>query len=337
MLLRKGGDIQGIIAGEIKPFPIQFQIGYKRWQGPSLRTLMLHRYAFLGNEHDSYWGALERHLEKLLETGEAEAVLLRDFELHQPPHTLQFHGLPGPCKYRTGIVQEHWFVENKEGLTGHKRRHPSFWKHVRNARDRISNHCNEGAQIRCYLKAEELDVLLKHTEWVALRTWQRRLGGPDFTSDEVRDRFGHFASRGLLRARILYIGNKPGAFLHGLEYVGNFYAEVMGYDPAHSGLGVGTYLTGRLLENIFEEGIDGFVDFGVGNSEAKRRFCDNYFKTKDLFLVAPQAHLMALNSMRVASLGLHFVLKKALSKSGLYHKVRSAWRSGAGTKRVGSK
>lgn len=127
---------------------------------------------------------------------------------------------------------------------------------------------------------------------------------------------------------MLYLAGEQAAFSHGVDNAGNFYAEVMGYDPAYKELGVGTYLTGEVLARLLGDGRDGFIDFGVGNSEAKRRFCDTFFRAADRFLVAPTPRLMALNTLRVASLSVHLALKKALSRGGLFHKVRSAWRYG---------
>jgi len=57
-VMKRNGRPETIVAGEIKPLPIQFQIGYKRWQGPSLRTLFIHRYGIMGPQNEKFWSNL---------------------------------------------------------------------------------------------------------------------------------------------------------------------------------------------------------------------------------------------------------------------------------------
>lgn len=322
------GEPPVIVAGEICSRPIEFQLGYKRWRGPALKTLVIPRRGILGRASKEFWGALERELESTLLRGEVEAVLLRGFDPSGPVGGLSLAGVPSLCRLRTSITQEHWFVRAAGGFPTHKSRHKSFWHNVNNRRNRIQNRFGQGVLLRSYEQPGQLEDLLDQTETVARTTWQRRLGGQGFTSNEVRERYSHFLARGLLRAWVLQLDGRPAAFFQGLGYKGDFFAEVMGYDPTYSELGVGTYLTGLVLGSLLRENPDGLVDFGVGNSEAKSRFCDGFFWAADLFLVAPTPRLMALNTMRVAFLKAHLGLKKALSKGGLYHKVRSAWRYG---------
>ncbi len=319
-----------IVVGEKRLMPFQFQLGYKRWTGPSLNTLYIHRYGILGDMSSEIWEALERHLEDLLLRGEFEAVLMRDFEPSLPPHTLVFPRLPGPCKMKTSLLQEHWLLDARGGLTSHKARHKAFWHNVKNRGNRILRSFGNKVEIQEYLSIQDLDELLHRTEDISCKTWQRRLGGLDFHSLEMRERYRYMMEKGLFRGRVLTLEEKPASFFHGIEYGGNFFAEVMGYDPVFSNLGVGTYLTGKGIEAFLLEDTGGWMDFGVGNSEAKIHFCDRFFWAADRFLVAPGPRLAALNALRVAFLTAHMALKKALSKGGLYHKIRSAWRYGLG-------
>ncbi len=105
-----------ILAGEIRRMPIQFQIGYKRWKGPPLKTLSIQRYGVMGWPDEAVWQAVRDHLEELLIQKEIEAVFLRGFDVNQAPHTLSFPRLPVTCTYGTKLVQEHWLVESPEGL-----------------------------------------------------------------------------------------------------------------------------------------------------------------------------------------------------------------------------
>jgi len=316
------------MAGEIKSLSIQFQIGYKRWYGPALKTFYLHRQGILGKPKDQDWARLEEHLQDLLAGKEVDAVLLRDFEPVEPPHTLGFPRLPFACKQKRTIWQEHWVLEGYGGLQAHRARHKAFWHNVKNRGNRLKRRFGENWSVETFNKPDQLSRVLGDTESVARKTWQRRLGGESFHSPELAARYHHLLKRGLLEARILYVEGRPAAFLHGVAYKGNFFAEVTGYDPAYTDFGPGTYLTGELIKEFLGREKGGFMDWGVGNSETKVKFCDRFYRAADRYMVAPTPRLMALNTARAACLAMHLFLKKALKKGGLYHRVRSMWRHG---------
>jgi len=328
-LIKQNGCSKAIVAGEIKFLPIQFQIGYKRWQGPSLKTLFINRYGVLGENDESLWSILEPYFEDILIKGEVEAVLLRDFDLNSAVHKLKFSTLPAPCKYKINIIQEHWFIKNEKALFGHRKKHKKFWRHFNNYSNRIKRRLGEEPKILNYRKSEDLKILLKHTEEVSIKTWQRKFSNLEFLSNYIRDRYFHFLERGLMNAYLLYAEGIPVAFFHGIEYKGKFYGEVMGYDPNYHEEGVGTFLLGKVLEDQLSNSEKVYlIDFGAGNSEAKRHLCNLFYSIKDNYLVAPKLKFMALNTLRVIFLSIHISTKKMLANIGLYHKIRSAWRYG---------
>jgi len=326
-LIKQNGCSKAIVAGEIKFLPIQFQIGYKRWQGPSLKTLFINRYGVLGENDESLWSILEPYFEDILIKGEVEAVLLRDFDLNSAVHKLKFSTLPAPCKYKTNIIQEHWFIDSNR-LIEHKRNHKDFWKNVKKRGNKIYFRWREIPNIIKNCGNDlELNSFINYTEQISKNTWQRKFSGINFAADDVKKRYKHFLERGLLNLYVLFLKEKPLSFLHGIKYYKKFYAEVMGYDYNYKEEGLGTYFTGKVIEELINSGIS-FFDWGVGNSEAKRRFCDSFLTVKDCFLVAPKLKFMALNTLRVIFLSIHISSKKMLANIGLYHKIRSAWRYG---------
>lgn len=314
-----------IIAGELKQMPMQFQIGYKRWNSAPIKTLYINRYGVLGNANEIIWQLLGSYIEKILTQKQVEAVLLRDFDINSYVHKLKFSKLPFPCKFKTKLIQEHWFVETFKGLGIHKSCHRSFWKHVRNLRNRIFKGNEKDAKICLFSEEYDIDTILKHTEQVAKNTWQRRLGGTLYNSNGVKKNYSYWADRELLRAYIFYINEQPTAFSHGLEYAGKFYWQVMGYDSKYKTFGLGTYLTACLIEDCIKKGLHS-IDCGVGNSEAKRLFCDSFFRSADCFIIASTPKLIILNIMRVIILKIHLGLKSAFVKGGLYKTIRSIWR-----------
>jgi hypothetical protein len=264
------------MAGEIKSLSIQFQIGYKRWYGPALKTFYLHRQGILGKPKDQDWVHLEEHLQDLLAGKEVDAVLLRDFEPVEPPHTLGFPRLPFACKQKRTIWQEHWVLEGYGGLKAHRDRHKAFWHNVKNRANRLKRRFGENWSVETFNKPDQLSRVLGDTESVARKTWQRRLGGESFHSPELAARYHHLLKRGLLEARILYVEGRPAAFLHGVAYKGNFFAEVTGYDPAYTDFGPGTYLTGELLKEFLGRVQGGFMDWGWATPRPKSSFATDF-------------------------------------------------------------
>lgn len=322
-----------IIAGEIESVPIRANFGYKYWKGPSLKTLVIKRYGILGDADIGIWNEVEEHIRALLTRGEIEAATFQGFDASKAPSTLSFHGLPQPCRYRIDFFQEHWLVDSPDGLGAHKSRHRNFWQNFRRSRNKIRRRFGERVQIVSYVTSGDLSRILTDTEDVAQKTWQRKLGWQTlpFTSQEVRNRYEYLLERGLLRANLVYLDGKPAAFFNGIEYLGQFYWEVTGYDPQYSDLGIGTFLTGHFIEEHLKAGDSlGFIDCGVGNSEAKTHFCDRFFLAAERYLVAPRVRLMKLNTLRAAILKSHLILKQVSGRVGLYHKIRSAWRYGLG-------
>jgi hypothetical protein len=180
---------------------------------------------------------------------------------------------------------------------------------VKNHGSRIRRKYEEEPLVKCFQDQNELDILINHTEQISKKTWQRKIGGKEFTSQEIKDRYLHFIIRGLLKVYMLRIQDKSVSFLHGICYKNKFFVETIGYDPDYKKYSIGSYLTGKVIE-LYHNGRYSIMDWGVGNSDAKKLFCDIFTTVKDRYLVAPKLKLMALNTIRVIFLSIHIFTKK---------------------------
>lgn len=326
IVIKSDGELKAIIAGEIKKTPIQFQIGYKRWHGPKLKTLVIHRYGVLGESNGEIWKIIERFTQELLIKKEIEAVLFRGHSLDSPVHKLYFPKLPKLCKLNKEIIQENWLIDCNGEFEEFKRRHPAFWKKVKERGNRIYRKYNGDVKIMKYEEEKDFLNIIQYTEAIANKTWQRKLGGPIFTSREIKNRYKFFIEKKLLQAYLLFINRNPSAFLLGIQYGNKFFVEVTGYDQNFKNEGIGTYLIGKTTEIYMRNNKIEYIIWGEGNSEAKRRYCDNFLRISDRYLIAPILRLIILNLFRVIFISLHLFLKNLLKRISIYYKIRSAWR-----------
>jgi CelD/BcsL family acetyltransferase involved in cellulose biosynthesis len=112
-------------------------------------------------------------------------------------------------------------------------------------------------------------------EETAATSWQSTVtNGNTLSHDRVRDfyRDAHVAAArlGMVDVNILMFEDSPAAFLYNYFYDGRVSTLRMGYDPALSKHGFGSALMLRSIEDGIARG-DGFIDFGQGEREHKRR------------------------------------------------------------------
>jgi CelD/BcsL family acetyltransferase involved in cellulose biosynthesis len=192
----------------------------------------------------------------------------------------------------------------------------------------------ERLSLRCYRKPEELDLIMKDTESIARKTWQRAVRVGFFDNDTTRQRYKAALGREQLYVYILYIDDKPVAFRHGLQYGNTYYAEITGMDPAYRNDRLGTILLLKVIEDLPEKHGIRILDFGTGgdeggNAEHKRIFCNERFERANVCIYAPTIRSVMINATR-SFLSLTKILsKRILDFLGLKEKVKRHWRQSA--------
>lgn len=87
----------------------------------------------------------------------------------------------------------------------------------------------------------------------------------------LRDAHVAAAHAGGLDLNLLYVQDRPAAFIYGYQYAGEVFALRAGYDPALASRGVGTALMRRVVQDGFERG-DRRFDLGPGSLAWKRHW-----------------------------------------------------------------
>lgn len=116
-------------------------------------------------------------------------------------------------------------------------------------------------------------------ESIARRSWQGEATNGTTLSHEtvrsfLRETHQAAAAAGAVDLHLLYVDDKPTAFVYGYHYRGYVYGLRRGYDAERSREGAGNVLMARTLQECFAHG-DHIYDMGVGSLESKR-----YFQTR---------------------------------------------------------
>lgn len=175
--------------------------------------------------------------------------------------------------------------------------------------------------------------LYDRCEQIAQRSWQGSASdGTTITHDEVRPflREAHEAAcrAGTADLSLLYVDERPLAFLYAYRYHGRIDALRTGYDPTGPQAGVGNLLYMRVIEDSIARG-DRLLDLGPNYFAAKKpfvtrtedvlrhtwgnprtvrgalwhakRFCESRFPQSDSQLASPAAAEQAVDDERIAT------------------------------------
>jgi hypothetical protein len=181
-------------------------------------------------------------------------------------------------------------------------------------------------EIRTFRHPSDLEWVLRDTEIVASKTYQRGLEAGFILNDETRRVMTLAANRGWLRAYLLYISDKPSAFLTGFSYRKTYFGATTGYDPELREFAPGVFLLQRLLEDICEDGTVSEVDFGFGDAQYKRELCDTPRLDGSFLLFAPNLRGVSLNLMRAPLVFATRYARSVLNHAHLLQEIKKAWR-----------
>lgn len=137
----------------------------------------------------------------------------------------------------------------------------------------------EPAQVAEFLEAA-------HT--ISKRTWQSEKLGLRIRNNESELRFFTLlAARQSLRSYLLFVDEKPAAFLIGTQHQGLFNYEEVGYDRDFADRSPGQVLLLQVLEELLSNNPPRVFDFGGGTADYKQLFATTNSMSGNLWLVPP--------------------------------------------------
>ncbi len=129
---------------------------------------------------------------------------------------------------------------------------------------------------------------LEAAHFVSQRTWQSaQLGLRIHNNDVEAQLFTFLATQNALRSYLLYVDEKPVAFLIGTQFQGHFSYEEVGYDRDFADRSPGLVLLLHVLDDLLKDNPPRRFDFGGGEADYKRLFATSTSESGSVWLVPP--------------------------------------------------
>ena len=296
LVLHRDDAPVAMLIGRLVMSKVEARLGYASLLGTQARTLTFIQGGQAGDMSAENSGLLISEIIRLLRNGEADLADFRFVRTDSPLYqALAQH--PGfLMRDRFPQTQPHWklILPNKVGeLYG---RFTS--KGRKNLRWQAKKLMEEfSGKIMCFRHPEELDRMFQDVEAVASKTYHRGLGVGFVDNAEMRERMQLEAKQGRLRAHVLYLADKPGAFWIGNMCGGRFFSDFLGYDDRWAKYSPGTFLMTKVLEEMCAEHVEE-VDFGLGDADYKRRFGNCSWEDASINIFAPSLKGLRINAFR---------------------------------------
>jgi len=327
IVLKRGGVAQSILVGRIEKRPLQVALGYKKLSSSSVRILTIIHGGMLGEDSEENASVLVDYVKECLRDHEADVAWFYGMELDSPFYRVVKNAGGWITRDHCPALMRRWRIRLPASYEELYRQRSANTRHnLKRYSKRLHDALGDQLTVRSFRNSSDVETILSDTEAIAAKTYQRGLGVGFLGTDATRQLMTLAASRGWLHAHILYAGSKPAAFWNGLLYQRTFFTWSTGYDPHLSDLRPGTFLLERMLEKLCGEKAADEVDFGFGDAQYKRDWCDHEHFQVSQFLFAPTRQGISLNMFHSSLLGASNVVRKLLERTGAVPKLKKAWR-----------
>jgi hypothetical protein len=327
VLVEHAGAPSTLVVGRVGDECIPVRLGYKTVSRPRIRALTVSHGGVLGRADEEAAAAVMEEIVAILERGEADVVRFRNLEVGSPLHNAA-RSRPGLlCRDLIRVPARHWRARLDGSFDDYLgRRSAKTRANLRRYARKFEAAFPDAIELRTFRDPVDLDRLLAETRAVYGETYQSALG-VGFSDSGVEQEVTTFTlARGWFRGFVLHVDGAPCAFWHGIRYGGVFSTGPTGYDPAFGSHRVGTYLLGRMVEELSrEEGLE-WIDFGFGDAEYKRHFGDESWLEEDVLVWARRPRAIQVNATRTAVLAADRSARSLLRR-GLLVRARRLWRT----------
>jgi len=327
IILKKDGIPQSILVGRAERKPLKIGFGYKQISLPPVRWLSFVHGGLLGESSEQIVSELMRSVMNSLKQ---EADVAWFHQLDGGSIMYQLANQAGGVLSRDYFPNwnDHWTVQLSNTYAEFLRRRSGNTRHnLKRYGKRLTDAFGDQIKARRFGEVSEVESVLADCESVASRSYHRGLQVGFINSDETCRLMTLAARRRWLRSYLLYIAGKPCAFWNGFLYQRTFYAWTTAYDPSYQDLRPGLFLLQRVFEDLCQEQSADKVDFGYGDAQYKRDWCDQNRPEVSTFLFAPTFKGALLNAVRTPLLGTSQVTRRFLGRTGLLMKAKKAWRN----------
>lgn len=326
--VKSNDTLESILVGRIERTRITVGLGYGRVALPPVRCLTLIGSGLLGVESPENNSALVRSIRDSLKKGEADIARFHNLKVGSSIHKA-VSGAGGILRrdYFPSFA-DHWKVKLPPTYEEFIRQRSSNARHnLKRYSKRFKDLFGERIVIRRFRGPQDIEELMSNTEIVARMTYHRGLNAGFIDDEETRLRMQLYANQGRLRAHILYIGTNPIAFWNGFLYGRTFYTWTTGYDPEYREFRPGQFLLQEVFGDLCAENAVNEVDFGSGDAQYKRDWCDENHPEVSMYLFGSSIRSSVLNMLRTPLIAFSHAARWGVNQTGLLQKAKKLWRS----------
>jgi Acetyltransferase (GNAT) domain len=207
---------------------------------------------------------------------------------------------------------------------------------------------NLGRQVRKLAAAANGDLMLREyqspTEMrrfhalateLSLTTYQHRLFNEGFATYATSEEMLARSDDG--RGYILFLAEKPIAYVYAICFPEILLYQIVGYDAAYKEYSPGTVLLYLLIEKLFNESLFRYMDFGEGHSWYKEFFSTGSSRCARVYYFPKKPKNFAAVSLHMAWNSVTNMAGWGLERLGLRAKLRTLLRSHSVEQSTGAK
>lgn len=333
----RNGSPDCMIVGRLDRMRMSLQIGYMRCFLPEARVLSFVRAGFLGKQSPENYELVVREIVGALQRGEADMAELKYVPIESPLYDA-VRSAPGfLCRDHFPNWNHHGSLKLTDSfqsfLSGlsRKERH-----NLRRQSQLFLREFSKQVRIHCFQTTEEVERLIRDSEEVGKRTYQRALGIGFTDKLETRHQLLMAAKREMLRGYVMYIAEQPCAFMIGIQYQQTLHGLFMGFDPKFRRFSPGSFLLMHCLQesfvrkgpNLFSE-----IDLGPGGQRFKLTMSNRVWHEASVCIFAPTLKGVLMNFLRT----MHVLIARlngTLAETHLGKMTKRVWRSALSRKQT---
>jgi hypothetical protein len=327
MVVYRNGRPDCMLVGWVDRGPVAFKVGSLAICRSQARILRFVNGGFLGNQSRENSQFLIQEIIRSLKKKQVHAVEFSQLREDSQLYDLAKREPNVFCRDHFTPVQTHRYLTLPasfdilfSGLSSKCRK--EFNRHART----IERDFSGEVRFESVRDGRDVEDFAWKADEISRKSYKYALGAGFVNNSETREMLRLAAQKGVLRACVLHIGQRPIAFAAGILSNGTLYATFTGYDPGFKKYSPGLQSIMRLIEASFEP--NGWIvrfDAGCGDSSYKRMLFASSWKEAPVWIFAPSARGLSLHVFKLVSTLLHSLAMSLLAKSNYLRKVKNAW------------
>jgi hypothetical protein len=326
ILVKEGTTPRAMLIAVRQKLSIPLKLGYLSLFSPRLEGLTVVYDGILGRPSREMCSFLIHKLLDIMRGGDIDTIffnhLRTDSDFYKTLTTQAgFFGLG-----RFPKVEPHWAMSMPDTIDQlYQRYSPKNRSNLRRLIRRLEKTYNNDVKVITYTCEDEVEKAIETMVKISARTYQSQLYSVD--SKQSRNLLRLAATRGWLRACVLYIDEEPAAFELALRYGRSYFGFYTGFDPKWKQYRIGTVILLKFLESICGDPQAKLFDFGFGDAEYKRSYADIQWQEASVYLFAQRPYPLLINLLHSTTIGVSSGINWILNKTGLRNRIKRLWRN----------